>query len=91
MVFYTKELHLFNVEKWAGDRISNDGPSYRAAEAPRATPCGLARRPCICLSETYQMSQLQELFHFNFSGKNLKQDNTNVGFIENKGRFLCMH
>jgi len=36
-------------------KISNDGPSYRAGQAPRATPCGLARLPYICHSETYQV------------------------------------
>ncbi len=58
MVLYTKELHLFTFEEWAegGARISNDGPSYRAAQPPRAISCGLARLPSICHSETYQAS-----------------------------------
>ena len=58
MVLYTKELHLFTFEEWAegGARISNDGPSYRAAQPPRAISCGLARLPSICHSETYQLS-----------------------------------
>ena len=57
MVLYTKELHLFTFEEWAegGARISNDGPSYRAAQPPRAISCGLARLPSICHSETYQV------------------------------------
>jgi len=56
MVLYTKELHLFSFEEWAegGARISNGGRSYRAAQPPRAIPCGLARLPSICHSETYQ-------------------------------------
>ncbi|WP_319522658.1 NAD(P)-dependent oxidoreductase [uncultured Desulfosarcina sp.] len=38
-----------------GNKIFNGGPSYRAAQAPRALPCGLARLPSICHSETYQL------------------------------------
>ena len=58
MVFYTKELHHFTFEEWAesGGRISNDGPSYRATQAPPVIPYGLARLPSICHSETYQLS-----------------------------------
>ena len=36
-------------------------PSSRVGEAPRATPCGLARLPNIYLSERYQISQIQLL------------------------------
>jgi len=43
-------------ENWqmSDGKILNGGPSCGAAEAPRATPFGLARLPCILRSETYQ-------------------------------------
>jgi hypothetical protein len=56
MAFFTKELHLISNGKTAGGKNSNDGPIYRAGEAPRASPFGLARLPCILRLEMYQMS-----------------------------------
>jgi hypothetical protein len=57
MVLFTKELHLFFIDgKSAGGKILNDGPSYRAGEAPRASPFGLARLPYILRLEMYQLS-----------------------------------
>jgi hypothetical protein len=57
MALYTKELHFFVFKNGqsVGNKIFNGGPSYRAAQAPRALPYGLTRLPSICHSETYQI------------------------------------
>ena len=47
---------LFYKWKIGRGKISNDGPSYRAGEAPRASPFGLARLPYILRLEMYQLS-----------------------------------